>query len=795
MSDLFLRSLFRRLRTGRASRATNPLLLGGWQVVRSLPLLAGMVLPAWGSAVSPASTPVIPLPAQMTQEAGRFRFDADTRLVTEGPGAAEAADYFREKIRTSRGMAPVASNTGRGNAIVFRFDPAFRGTSPEAYALELKDNRATVTAKDARGLFYGGITLWQLLTADGGKGPVRIGNVRIEDAPRFAWRGFMLDSARHFWSVDQVERVLDIMALHKLNTFHWHLTDDQGWRIEIPRYPRLTEVGGCRIPAGDAGIGADGKPAPYCGWYTQAQIREVIAYAAARHIVIVPEFDVPGHATAAIAAYPQLGITDAPLAVSNEWGVHANLFNADESTLRFIDDVFIDIAALFPGTYIHVGGDEAVKDQWLASPHMQTRMKALGVRDVAQMQSWMIKRIEKTLTAHGKRLIGWDEILEGGLPAEATVMSWRGIEGGIEAARQGHDVVMSPSSDLYLDYLQTDLPDEPPGRPAMIPLKQVYAFEPVPAALDAAQQRHILGLQANLWTEHTRSFARLQHEMLPRLAAVAETGWSPRARKDYTGFMQRLPVQLQRYDALGIGYAHTPFDVKADIAGDRQAGTATFTLGNPLGYPLRYTLDGNMPTPASPAYTSPLSLKLPATLTAAAFADGHALVAPRTFHADAATLRIRDSQQLAACPGSGTLVLRLEDDGPRDGPRAIFNTDIFKPCWSWKQAALDGIASLRIRAGRIPYYFQLAHDEPSRRFEPAATAHGELLLRADACTGEPLVRVPLPAAPGADGFITLDVGLPAALSGKHDLCVDFSGDTRPTMWTLDTMTLVPAVRH
>ncbi len=605
----------------------------------------------------------------------------------------------------------------------------------------------------------------------------------------------MLDSARHFWSVEQVEQVLDTMALHKLNTFHWHLTDDQGWRIEIPRYPRLTEVGGCRIPAGDAGIGADGKPAPYCGWYTQAQIREVIAYAAARHIVIVPEFDVPGHATAAIAAYPQLGVTDAPLAVSSEWGVHANLFNADESTLRFIDDVFTDIAALFPGTYIHVGGDEAVKDQWRASPHMQARMKALGVRDAAQMQSWMIKRIEKTLTAHGKRLIGWDEILEGGLPAEATVMSWRGIEGGIEAARQGHDVVMSPSSDLYLDYLQTDLPDEPPGRPAMIPLKQVYAFEPVPAALEADRQHHILGLQANLWTEHTRSFARLQHEMLPRLAAVAETGWSPRARKDYAGFLQRLPVQLQRYDALGIGYAHTPFDVKADITGDRQAGTATFTLGNPLGYPLHYTLDGSTPTPASPTYSAPLSLKLPATLTAAAFADGHALAAPRTFRADAATLRVRDSQQLAACPGSGTLVLRLEDDGPRDGPRAIFNVDIFKPCWSWKQAGLDGIASLRIRAGRIPYYFQLAHDEPSRKFEPAATAHGELLLRADACTGEPLARMPLPVAPGADGFITLDVPLPATLVGRHDLCVNFSGDTRPRMWVLDTMTLVPAARQ
>lgn len=605
----------------------------------------------------------------------------------------------------------------------------------------------------------------------------------------------MLDSARHFWSVEQVEQVLDIMALHKLNTFHWHLTDDQGWRIEIPRYPRLTEVGGCRIPAGDAGIGADGKPAPYCGWYTQAQIREVIAYAAARHIVIVPEFDVPGHATAAIAAYPRLGVTGKPLAVSNEWGVNSNLFNVDESTLRFLEDVFTEIAALFPGPYVHVGGDEAVKDQWLASPRVQARMKALGIKDVAQLQSYVIKRMEKTLVAHGKRLIGWDEILEGGLPAEATVMSWRGIEGGIEAARQGHDVVMSPSSELYLDYLQTDVPGEALGRPALIPLQQVYAFEPVPEALDATQRRHILGLQANLWTEHTRSFARLQHEMLPRLAAVAETGWSPRERKDYAGFLQRLPAQLQRYASLGIGYARTPFDVKATIEGDRAAGTATVALSNPLGYPVHYTLDGNAPTPASPTYAAPLALRLPATLSAAAFADGRALDAPRAFRVDAAALLERDSQRLATCPGSGALVLRLEDDGPREGDRAIFNADIFKPCWSWKQAGLDGIASLRIRAGRIPYYFQLAHDEPSRKFEPAATAHGELLLRADACTGEPLARMPLPVAPGADGFITLDVPLPATLVGRHDLCVDFSGDTRPAMWVLDTMTLVPAARQ
>jgi hexosaminidase len=756
------------------------------------------VLPALATAAAPPEVSVIPEPAKVTAGTGHFVLSSDTRVVADSPQAGRVAAQFAELMRSS-GLPVAAGASSAGDSLVFELvaPAALPGAGPEGYVLHVAAHRTSVRASDERGLYYGAITLWQLA----GAAPVGTGDASrmlaattIEDAPRFAWRGFMLDSARHFQSVEEVERVLDIMALHKLNTLHWHLTDDQGWRIEIPRYPKLTEVGGCRVPAGDAGIGADGKPVPYCGWYTQAQIRQVIAYAAARHITIVPEFDVPGHATAAIAAYPRLGVTGKPLAVSNEWGVNSNLFNVDESTLRFLEDVFTEIAALFPGPYVHVGGDEAVKDQWLASPRVQARMKALGIKDVAQLQSYVIKRMEKTLVAHGKRLIGWDEILEGGLPAEATVMSWRGIEGGIEAARQGHDVVMSPSSELYLDYLQTDLPGEAPGRPALIPLQQVYAFEPVPEALDAAQRRHILGLQANLWTEHTRTFARLQHEMLPRLAAVAETGWSPRERKDYASFLQRLPTQLQRYASLGIGYARTPFDVKAAIEGDRATGTATVALSNPLGYPVHYTLDGNVPTPASPTYAAPLALRLPATLSAAAFADGRALDAPRTFRVDAAALLERDSQRLSTCPGSGTLVLRLEDDGPREGDRAIFNADIFKPCWAWKQADLDGIAALRVRAGRIPYYFQLAHDEPARTFEPATTAHGELLLRADACTGEPLARVPLPAEPGADGFATLDVPLPAALAGRHDLCVSFSGDTRPTMWVLDRMTLEPAGR-
>ncbi len=400
-------------------------------------------------------------------------------------------------------------------------------------------------------------------------------------------------------------------------------------------------------------------------------------------------------------------------------------------------------------------------------------MRELGVRNEAELQSHFIKRMERFLVAHDRRLIGWDEILEGGLPAEATVMSWRGIDGGLDAARQGHDVVMTPSSDLYLDYLQTDAPDEPPGRPAMVTLRQVYDFEPVPAALPAALHHHILGVQANLWTEHTRTFERLQHHMFPRLAALAERAWST---------------------AMGTGYAQTPFQALADIDGDRRAGPAQVTLRNPLGYPVHYTTDGSAPHASSPRYEAPFVVRLPADIRAAAFSDGAPLAAARRHAFDATTLLTRRDDDLATCPDTGRLLLRLEDDGPLRGERAIFNVTIFYPCWLWPQADLGDIGGLEIRAGRMPYYFQLAHDEPHRTFLPATTAHGELVVQAAGCTGPVLATLPLPAAPDADGFLTLRTPIDtSALASPEatDLCLTFTGDTRPTMWVVDTVTLQP----
>ncbi len=459
---------------------------------------------------------IIPAPASIETRRGTFQLGDGATIVAEDVRGLPVARYLAELLARTRGLAlEVAASPAASGAVRLELEADARG-SPEAYTLEVTDGGITVRASDPRGLFYGAVTLWQLATADAADaGPAKIPQLSIEDGPRFAWRGFMLDSARHYQPPAFIRQLIDWMALHKLNVLHWHLTDDQGWRLEIRRYPELTRTGAWRKPAGA------GNPQPYGGYYTQAEVRELVAYAASRFVTVVPEIELPGHAQAAIASYPRLGTGGTP-PVSPDWGVHDWLFNADETTLDFLEGVLSEVIELFPGEFVHVGGDEAVKNRWESSPRVQARIRELGLADEAALQGWFVARIGRFLDAHGRRLIGWDEILESGVPARAGIMSWRGQQGAIDAARAGHDVVMAPAPTLYLDYLQSDSPREPPGRPSLVTLEDVYKFEPVPAGLAPAEAARILGAQVNAWTEHMRLPERIEHQAFPRAAALAE---------------------------------------------------------------------------------------------------------------------------------------------------------------------------------------------------------------------------------------------------------------------------------
>lgn len=511
-----------------------------------------------------AQVSVIPQPVSVEPRPGVFAIRAGTRVSTpRDPRAARVALYFTSLLRETRGIqlpADLSGATPSPRSIVFRLAASSKKfSSPEGYAIDISPDRVLLTAGDPRGLLYAAVTLWQLCAssqAAGGDSPLTIPAMKITDSPRFAWRGLMLDSARHYQSPEFILQLIDWMALHKLNVLHWHLTDDQAWRLEIKRYPRLTSVSAWRTPAGAAAAAdidpATGRPRLYGGFYSQDTVRRIVAHAMERNVTIVPEIDMPGHATAAIVAYPQLAsIVPAPAAVTSNWGVYSNLYNVDESTFEFLGNVLAEVVQLFPGKYVHVGGDEALKDQWKASPHVQARMHQLGVPNEEALQSYFVGRMSKILATHHRRLIGWDEILQGGIAPDATVMSWRGIDGALAAAAAGHDAVLSPAPTLYLDNRQSAA-DTQPGRGTVITLEDVYKFDPMPASLSRDEQHHILGVQANVWTEHIRTEQRVEYMTFPRAAAVAEVGWSAAGSLDWNGFLARLPDQMNRYRRLGI---------------------------------------------------------------------------------------------------------------------------------------------------------------------------------------------------------------------------------------------------
>ena len=758
----------------------------------------GGLLAACPAAAAPDLIPM-PLRIEAAEQAAPVRLVDGTAIIVPA-GDAEAlrtADYLRDLVARTRGLklevrqGPAAP---AGAAILITRAPTGE-SGREAYDLDVSDGRVEIAASGGPGLFYGAVTLWQLMTSDAARGPVTIAAQRIHDQPRFSWRGLMIDSARHYQSPAVIERMIDWMALHKLNVLHWHLTDDQAWRLEIKKYPRLTEIGGWRVPAGAAAQAdidpATGQPRRQGGVYTQDQVRQVVAYAAARNVMIVPEIEMPGHAFTAVLAYPELGSDGPPpIAIQSDWGVFPYLYNVDDRTFGFLDDVLSEVIDLFPGPFVHVGGDEAVKDQWKASPAIQARMKALGISDADALQSWFTRRIDDYLVAHGRRLVGWDEILNGdGLPPSATVMSWHGVEGAITAAKAGHDAVVAPAPVLYFDNIQALRPNEPPGRGNVVDLKSVYAFDPAPAALTDDQRRHILGLQGNLWTEHIRTGDRLAAMAFPRAAAIAEIGWSAQARRDWTSFVQRLPTQFDRYQALGLPADDAVLAVSVIQSPGATPDHAAVGLATQAGLGhIRYTTDGSAPTPASAAYDQPLSLPLPATLKAAAFDQDRQVSPIASERIDALSVRHRTSQQLATC--SGNLVLNLEDDGPVAGPRARFLVDVMNPCWIYPAADLDGVASLSVSVGQVPFNFQLGADRAKIPLRAPATPNGELEVRLDRCEGRPIATLALPKPAGVE-LTTLTAALPK-LSGRHDLCFVFTADRLDPMSVIDWVQLVPA---
>ncbi|MFE9452662.1 beta-N-acetylhexosaminidase [Streptomyces sp. NPDC006739] len=514
---------------------------------------------------------VIPAPRRLVRnEPGHARLDARTRLAA-GPGTEGVARWLRATVGAATGLPfPDGGHSGdsgdSGDAIVLSVEP---GLPAEGYRLVLDGRARRIEGGSAAGVFWGAQTFRQLLGPDAfRRAPLRaerdwgLPYVTVEDAPRFGWRGLLLDVARHFMPKDGVLRYLDLMAAHKLNVLHLHLTDDQGWRIEIRRFPRLTEVGSWRARTK---FGHRASPLweekPHGGYYTQDDIREIVAYAAERHITVVPEIDVPGHSQAAIAAYPELGNTDVidttTLSVGDTWGISSNVLAPTDTTLRFYEGVFEEVLELFPSRFVHIGGDECPKDQWRLSPAAQARIGELGLADEDELQSWFVRHFDTWLSARGRRLIGWDEILEGGLADGAAVSSWRGYAGGIAAARAGHDVVMCPEQQVYLDHRQADGADEPVPIGYVRTLEDVYRFEPVPPDLGAEHARHVLGTQANVWTEVMEDHARVDYQTFPRLAAFAEVAWSrlpAPAERDFADFERRMAAHYPRLDALGVGY-------------------------------------------------------------------------------------------------------------------------------------------------------------------------------------------------------------------------------------------------
>jgi len=595
-------------------------------------LLAGVILTGCDTKTPvEANYEVVPLPQNITKAEGEsFSLDGNTRIVYPAGNEAQkqTAEFLSEYINLSTGLNLKVTDEAADNSIILKAD--YQGEKPESYNLKVNNKQIIINGSDEAGTFYGVQTLRKSIPADATKNTVIFPAVDIKDSPRFGYRGMMLDVGRHMFPAEFIKKYIDLLALHNTNRFHWHITDDQGWRIEIKKYPELTKIGSQRAQTVVGKNSAKYDGTPYGGFYTQDEIKDIVAYAQKRFITIIPEVDLPGHMLAALATFPNLGCTGGPYVTCESWGVFEDVLCAgNEDTYTFLENVFAEVVELFPSEYIHVGGDECPKIRWQECPKCQAKIKELGLKGDAKhskedmLQSYVISRVEKFLNSKGRQIIGWDEILEGGLAPNATVMSWRGTEGGIAAAKLKHNAIMVPTSYLYFDYYQTDdLKDEPPGIGGYVPIEKVYSFDPVPKELTEEESKYIIGTQANLWTEYILDSKHVEYMVLPRMAALSEIQWVTPEKKDYEKFLPRLAKLMELYKKLDYNYATHIMNIASKITDDLAKGIITVNLFTYDNAPLYYTLDGSEPTEKSAKYEKPLEISSSAQIRAIAIRNG-----------------------------------------------------------------------------------------------------------------------------------------------------------------------------
>lgn len=561
------------------------------------------------AAQSEGEMTIIPRPNSVKRSDGNFNLTAKTKIVASEKSGSEMAGLLNSYLQKSRGMKLSVAKSGTGGAISFELA---KDLAKDEYALQISPKGIVVKASGDLGMFYGLQSLIQLIPQ--GKGALAVTGFDIKDKPRFKYRGLHLDVGRHFFSVEFVKKYIDLMSQYKMNFFHWHLTEDQGWRIEIKKYPKLTEIGSKRPETVKGRVlnpyVGDGVPVE--GFYTQDQIKDVVAYAKARKITVIPEIEIPGHSSAALAAYPQFACkADWNYKVQTTWGIFKEVYCPTEETFKFLQDILDEVIALFPDApYIHIGGDEVLKDHWKESTYVQELMKRENLKDEHEVQSYFIRRIEKYINSKGKRIIGWDEILEGGLAPDATVMSWRGIKGGIEAAKAGHDVIMTPGEYAYLDHGQGDPSLEPINIGAFLTLEKVYSYDPIPAELNDDEKKFIIGAQGNVWTEYMKTPEKVEYMAFPRALAMAEVGWTEVNEKSYPDFTYRLAWNLDRLDSQNVGYRiPEPIGLKNEIVSDSDTVMVDWRTIN-RGARIFYTLDGSEPTTASMEYNGAFPVKI-----------------------------------------------------------------------------------------------------------------------------------------------------------------------------------------